>query len=458
MQDRGTDTPAVQAHGFRSADPPHRPAYVSRLAALPDAPEVLVIGAGAAGIGAARTLLARGVRVAVLEARDRVGGRAHTVALRGHALDLGAHWLHAGPINPLVALGRARGERLRRAPQDSHVWVDRRPGGPDAVRANARAFERADRAMTRGAAQPGSDRPASSALPPGLGPWGRRVVQVHGLVSGRPLSEVSLQDFPSLEYSENFFLADGYGSYLARLADGLPVALSTPVTRIDWSGERVRVTAESGAEYRARAVIVTVPLMVLRDGPTFSPPLPNAVQAAISGFSTGIYEHAVLHWPSSPFRGRDRLAAIHGGRRAPAGLLTRIDGTPFHYYELDRHEAAAIDAAGSGPDGVRRHVRAVLGAFFGRARLRDLTIPAVSAWRHDRWSLGSWAVVPPGHAPARQFLREPLAGTVWFAGEALSREQWGTVGGAYEEGTRAAGSVAEAVAGTLPERARASTG
>ncbi|MBE7197433.1 MAG: FAD-dependent oxidoreductase [Parafilimonas terrae] len=433
MQDatRGTSTP-------RSADPPERPAYRPRLAPLPEAPEVLVIGAGAAGIGAARTLVTQGVSVAVLEARDRVGGRALTVSLRGHALDLGAHWLHAGPINPLVALGRARGERLRRAPQESHVWVGRRPGRADEVRANARAFARADRTMTGGAALPGEDRPAASALPPGLGPWGSRVAQVHGLVSGRPLEEVSLHDFPSMEYSDNFFLADGYGNYVARLADGLPVALGKAVTRVDWSGGRVRVETAEGAIYRARALIVTVPMMVLRAGPAFTPPLPNAVRAAIDGFSTGIYEHAVLHWPSSPFRGRDRLAAIHGRRRSPPGLLTRIDGTPFHYYELDLHEAAALDAAGSGADGVRRHVRAVLADLFGHHRVRDLSIPAVSAWRHDPWSRGSWAVVPPGHAPARQALHAPIGDTVWLAGEALSREQWGTVGGAYAEGMRAA--------------------
>ncbi|MCJ2059667.1 FAD-dependent oxidoreductase [Methylobacterium sp. J-048] len=432
-----------------SAEPARAPDYRPRLAPLPADPEVLVIGAGAAGIGAARTLVERGVRVAVLEARDRIGGRALTVSIRGHALDLGAHWLHAGPINPLVALGRARGERLKLAPQESHVWVDRRRGRPDEIRANARAFDRADQAMTRGAARPGPDRPAGIALPPGLGPWGARVAQVHGLVSGRPLGEVSLHDFPSLEYSENFFLAGGYGSYLARLANDLPVALSSPVARIDWSNKRVRVETADGTEYRARAVIVTVPVMVLRDGPSFSPPLPNAVRAAIDGFSTGLYEHAVLHWPSSPFRGRDRLAAIHGSRPSPAGLLTQIDGTPFHYYELDVHEAEALDAAGSGPDGVRRHVRAVLAEQFGRARLRDLTIPAVSAWRHDPWSRGSWAVVPPGHAPARETLHAPLADTVWFAGEALSRLQWGTVGGAYEEGTRAAADAAERIrAGT----------
>ena len=439
----------LQPFGAEAGQAPHAPDFTPVLVAPPASPDVVVIGAGAAGIGAARTLLARGLSVAVLEARDRVGGRAWTVALRGHAIDLGAHWLHAGPINPLVALGRARGERLRRAPQEGHVWIGPRRALPDEARADARAFERADRAMTLGAAAPGADRAAASALPAGLGPWGARVARVHGLVSGRALGEVSLQDFPSLEYGDNVFVAGGYGNYLARLAAGLPVALSTPATRIDWSGAGVRVETAGGESISARAAIVTVPMMVLRDGPAFTPPLPNAVRAAIDGFTTGIYEHAVLHWPSSPFRGRDRLAALHGGRRAPPGLLTRIDGTPFHYYELDIRDARAIDAAGSGADGVRRHVRAVLAERVGRARLRDLSIPVVSAWRHDPWSRGSWAVVPPGHAPARGFLREPVAGKLWFAGEALSRLQWGTVGGAFEEGARAADAIAERIrAGT----------
>ncbi len=414
----------TQAFGVATSQVAHAPDFRPALAPVQTSADVVVIGAGAAGIGAART-----------------------VSLRGHAIDLGAHWLHAGPINPLVALGHARGERLRRAPQESHLRVGHRRALPEEARASARAFERADRAMTLGAARPGPDRPSAAALPPGLGPWGARVARVHGLVSGRTLDEVSLHDFPSLEYADNVFMMGGYGAYLARLAAGLPVALRRAVTRIDWSGTGVRVETGGDAGVSARAAIVTVPMMVLRDGPAFDPPLPNAVRAAIDGFTTGVYEHAVLHWPSSPFGGRDRLAAFHGGRRAPPGLLTRIDGTPFHYYELDIREAEAIDAAGSGADGVRRHVRAVLAERVGRARLRDLSIPVVSAGRHDPWARGSWAVVPPGHAPARAFLRQPIAGKLWFAGEAASRLQWGTVGGAFEEGARAAEAIAERIRG-----------
>ena len=421
-----------------------RPSMTPRLPPLPTDPDVVVVGAGAAGIGAARTLVAAGLRVAVLEARDRVGGRAFTATLRGRALDLGAHWLHAGPINPLVGLAQARGEPIARAPQDGHGWVAGRPARAEERRAAIRAFDQADRALTVAAAAPGPDRPAASALPRTLGPWGSRIALVHGLVSGRPLEEVSLQDFPSMEYGDNFFLRGGYGAYLSRLAHDLPIALDTPVTGIDWSGDGVRVAAANG-RFTARATIVTVPMMVLRGGPTFTPDLPPAMRAAIDGFTPGIYEHAVLHWPSCPFRGRDRLANISGVRRNPPGFLARIEGTPFHYYELDIGAAAAIDALGGGADAARRHVRAVLADQFGRARLRDLSIPALSAWRHDPWARGSWAVVPPGHAPARETLQHAVGDRIWFAGEALSRLQWGTAGGAYEEGTRAARAVAERI-------------
>ncbi|SFK67636.1 flavin monoamine oxidase family protein [Methylorubrum salsuginis] len=418
------------------------PTVPPRFAPLPSAPDVAVIGAGAAGIAAARRLIARGLSVAVLEARDRVGGRAFTTALRGHPIDLGAHWLHAGPVNPLVALGHARGEPLRRAAQDGHLWVGRRRGRTAEQAAFGRAFDVADRAMTL-AAGLREDGPASSAVPPSLGPWRERISLVHALVSGRPLQEVSLHDWPSLEYGDNFFVSGGYGAYLARLALDLPIRLSAPVAALDTTGPGVAIRLDDGGTLGVRAVIVTVPIPVLQRSVRFEPPLPARTRGAIDGFLSGTYEHVVLHWPSAPFCGRDRLASIVGGRHKPPGMLTRIDGTPFHYFEIDTAFARAADALRAGPDAERRLARAVLAEHFGHRALRDLAIPAVTGWRHDPYAAGSWAVVPPGHAPARAILGEPVADRIWFAGEAHSRQQWGTAGGAFEEGGRAAEAVAD---------------
>ena len=197
-------------------------------------------------------------------------------------------------------------------------------------------------------------------------------------------------------------------------------------------------------------------MMVLgaEDAPDFSPALPPEIAGAIRGFTAGVYEHVVLHWPSLPLAGADRLLALAGGRHRPPGLMTRVDGAPFHLFELDWPTAAAIDAggggAGEGEDRARRYARAVLGEHFGRGRLRDLSAPAVTEWRHDPWSRGSWAVVPPGHAGARETLHQPVGERLWFAGEALSREQWGTAGGAFAEGERAADAVAAQLGAPRP--------
>lgn len=399
--------------------------------------DVVVVGAGAAGVAATRRLLAAGLSVAVLEARDRVGGRAVTVALRGHPIDLGAHWLHSGRINPLVSLGHERGELLRPAPQESYLVIGRRMARPAERAAFNHAWTRADWALTQ-AARSGADRPAAGALPL-LGPWRERIATVHGLLAGRPLIEASLRDVPDMEYGDNFFIAGGYGAYVARLADNLPIRLEATVRTIDWFGPGVTVTSDAGG-LRARAALVTVPMPVLQSGAIrFSPPLPGPMLDAVHGFLPGTYEHVVLHWPGSPFAGADRLASIIGGRFKPPGLLARIDGTAFHYFELDHPTAERLDRRGA--DAARRFARAVLAEHFGRGALAGLTIPAVTDWRGDPLSLASWATVPPGRYAIRDDLKAAIGERIWFAGEALSRRQSGTVGGAWQDGERAADAI-----------------
>jgi monoamine oxidase len=427
-----------------------RPVFTPPLAPLPLAPDVVVVGAGAAGIAAARRLRAAGLAVAILEARDRIGGRAVTVALRGHPVDLGAHWLHAGPINPLVALGRERRERLYRAPPTGHLIVG---GRPRDRRELDRAFDLADRAMTH-AAQAREDQPAARVLPP-MGFFGARVAAIHGLVSGRPLSEVSLHDFPSMEYSDNVFIKGGLGAYVARLAAGLPVRLCAAVTAVDWSGKGVTVTGGAGA-LPAKAVLITVPMTLLKDGAIrFTPALPEATATAIGGFIRGVYEHVVLNWPRAPFRGADRITHLVGAPRDPPGLLTFIEGAPFHLFELDSRSAESLD--GRDAQAPARLARAVMAAHFGARAVRAIDVLTATAWRHDPWSRASWAVVPPGLAPIRDALRAPVADRIWFTGEALSRAQWGTVGGAWQEGERAADEIVAALAGQAPRGARVST-
>ncbi len=399
--------------------------------------DVAIVGAGAAGIAAARRFVAEGLSVAVLEARDRVGGRAVTAVYGGHPIDLGAHWLHAGALNPLVSLGRARGEPIRRAPAGSHIVVDGRFGGREVRDANGRAFDRVDRAFAA-AARAETDSSLAAALPP-LGRWRGPTASTFALVSGRPLQEVSVQDFPSAEFGDNHFIRGGYGAYLARLAAGLPIALGCPVERIDWSGRGIVLTTPQGS-VAAGAVVVTAPLAVLAAGVVqFSPELPDAPAAAIAAFLPGTYEHVVLNWSDAPFKGADRLAKLVSDR-ASYGLMTRIDGGPFHYFELDHTSAAAL--AERGPMARARLVRARLAEQFGSRALARLRVLAVTDWVGDPWSRSAWAVAPPGQASARDTLSQPVGDRIWFAGEANVRSMWGTVGGAWQAGESAAAAIA----------------
>jgi hypothetical protein len=179
---------------------------------------------------------------------------------------------------------------------------------------------------------------------------------------------------------------------------------------------------------------VTVPTSLLRAGAIrFTPALPPAVSDAVGAFLPGAYEHVVLEWPDAPFTGPDRLAKIITPH-ASLGLLTRIDNGPTHYLELDYTTAASAPGAGRRARLARHFLKGV----FGASAIRNLRVLAATDWMADPWSLSSWSVVPPGHVPIRTALAAPVGERIWFAGEAVSRSLWGTVGGAWEEGERAA--------------------
>jgi hypothetical protein len=361
-----------------------------------------------------------------------------TAAFGGHPIDLGAHWLHAGALNPLVRLGLARGERLRRAPPDSHLVVNGRPASARDRALQAPGFDRMDRAISDAAR---AEQDVSlEYVRPALGRWGRALRQTFALISGRPLREVSAQDFPSEEFGNNYFVQGGYGAFLARLAAGLPVALGAEVQAIDWSGWGVVVEAQRGS-FRARAAIVTLPVPVLQAGVIrFTPALPHATEDAIGGFLPGTYEHVVLNWPGAPFRGPDRLAKL-SGPRWDLGMMTWMDGAPFHYLELDHETAAGF----RGPAEAARFARLRLREHFGGQALAGLRILTVTEWNQDPWARCAWAVVPPGRHRDRERLAQAVGDRIWIAGEATSRSQWGTAGGAWEEGERAADRVAAAL-------------
>ncbi|WP_203072520.1 flavin monoamine oxidase family protein [Falsiroseomonas ponticola] len=421
---------------------------------LPADPDLLVIGAGAAGIAAARTALEAGHRVVVLEARGRVGGRAVTDTARlGLPYDLGATWLHQAATNPLVPLAQALGvtlhdsDALRR--ERSQVGARALTAEEDA--AYAAAWTAAEARIEAAATDGGPDRSLAEGMG-ATGPWAPAIEGWQGdIISAAPAGRVSLHDFHANALEGGNRLPEGgFGALVARLAEGLPVVLDAPVTRLAWGGRQAVAEGPFGT-LRARAVVVTIPASLLAaEAIRFDPPLPAAVLQAAHDLPLGQVVKAGFRVAGGerfglpPFSSVDRLVA-------PGEPLVAMSLFPFGRPVISCHvggdAAAALEAEGDAA--VAAFMRAEIATRFGADALRCLVPgPIVSEWGRDPWSRGVYSYARIGRAAARAILAEPLAdGRLCLAGEATDQGMAGTVGGAWRSGVGAGRRAMAALAG-----------
>lgn len=400
--------------------------------------DVVVIGAGVAGLAAARRLLAHGRRIAVLEARDRIGGRVWTEPeCHGLPFDHGASFIHAEDQNPWTTIANRLGFATEVDPRRRQLFVD----GRRANSAELDAFlgARAD-ALQQVTAAAAGERDLSIAEALDLtGPFAPQAAVALGpWLLGVDNHEASARDFANAVTGADRLVPAGYGRLVEAYGRSVPVRLATPARRIEYRGRGVRVTA-ADATLRARLAIVTVPTGVLAaERLVFDPPLPAAKLHAIDGLPMGALAKVGLCFQGDPFglgdryylheRTADQRAALYLVR--PCGLdlvLTFIGGDLAR--DLERAGGAAAIAFATEP--LRR--------IFGRAVESRLRGGRHTCWGGDPWSIGSYAVARPGAAALREVLAEPLAERVLFAGEACASDGWSaTVAGAFRTGRRAA--------------------
>jgi len=414
---------------------------------LPSTVDVAIIGAGAAGLGAANALKDSGLSAIVLEARDRVGGRAHTIlAAPDVVFDVGCGWLHSADENSFVPIAEALGFEINR---DLPPWRERAYGKAfpqidraEFIRALEDFYDRAEDAAEI-VRRTGRDEPASRCLEPG-NRWNPMIDAISTYVNGSELDRVSILDMDAYEDSNiNWRVRRGYGALVAAYAAACPLTLNAEVTLIDHSGKRVRIETSRGT-LTADRVIVTVPTsLIANEAIRFHPELPAKVDAA-RGLPLGLADKVTLALDEPealPKEGNLRGATL---RREMGTYHLRPFGQPCIEGFFGGRFARQLEDAGDGAIAAAA-IDEIVG-FLGNDFRRKLKPLAESRWAHDPFAQGSYSHALPGHAGDRAVLAAPVDGRLFFAGEATSPNFFSTAHGARDSGERAAREVLQTLA------------
>lgn len=414
---------------------------------------VAVVGAGAAGIAAAATLDEREHEVVILEARSRVGGRLHSVDLAGAPVDLGASWVHGLDDNPVMPLLEEVGVASSAVADEWPALFGSEEGRLDeaAVAASAAAWERRRDDAASWAEDRDDDVDLATAIDRvgaplrGAAAWTQRS-ELHNEYGTDPdqLSAWWYDEGGTLGPRERL-VTGGYDRIARHFARGLDVRTNSAVTRIEHGGRQVRVHATGHPVLEVDAVIVTVPVAVLRAGAiTFDPPLPGRWRDALERVGMAHLEKVALRFEEDSFL--EDLDVL--------GVIDRdvVEEGIAEFHRLPRAEGAttllglvggeaAIDLVRRGPEAMRDAALDALRRIAGDA------VPRPVAWRASRWTSdplarGSYSYLRPGGSPdVRELLAEPFDGRLVFAGEAMDPTEPATVHGAIRSGRRAANLV-----------------
>ncbi len=394
------------------------------------------------GLPAWRRLFAAGHSVIVIEASNRIGGRAWTSGIAGMALDLGCGWLHSADRNPMVALAEAGGFAVDRVEAAWREQYRNLGFSRDDQHAAWAAWTGLEERLDK---QPSASDRVVDALEPG-NPWNAYLEALSGYINGVPLAEVSVADYLAYHRAStmlNWRVREGYGALIVALLPPVALRLATPVTAIDNRAKRVCLTTRDGT-IEAAAAIVTVSTAVLAEGAIgFTPPVDHHLEAA-ARLPLGLADKLFLG-----------LADGHGLEADSHLIGDPHSATTGSYYVMPFARpviecyfggagAEAMEEAGLAGafDFASDQLAALLGSG-ARAKLRLLT---GSCWRRTDHIGGSYSHALPGHASRRAVLAGPVDERLFFAGEATHPTDYSTAHGAWESGVRAADEVLAALA------------
>ena len=403
-------------------------------------PDVVVIGAGAAGLAATRNLLEAGFSVIALEAEQRIGGRAYTESETfGFPYDRGCHWLHHASSNPWIAYAMGNGFEVYADRGTEFILENGQPSQGDRLLEYYAALERILGAVwSKSRQKPDS---AVSTYFDNSDPWSATVEsKIINDWYGLELSEISTECFLLDDEENDWLCSQGFGSLVEHYGRGLPVRTGVHVKGIDWRGDTVRVETNEGT-LRTKAVVSTVSTGVLASGEIrFVPPLPIEKLESFHAFPMGSYNHIALRYSDDVFElGPDAYVIPVAASKRDAGLASNVSGKNLVMIyvggdlgrELERQGVNAAIDFGIG------YLDSLLGS---NTRKRFLT-GTFTRWGQNPWTRGSYAAAAPGGLALRDDLRRPVGSRLFFAGDACHPEGSSSAGRAFETGVEAATAV-----------------
>lgn len=414
--------------------------------------KVIVIGAGMAGLTAANKLRHHGIETVILEARDRIGGRTWTSHKLGIPFDYGASWIHGMQDNPIAELSQQLKLNTHECDFSNYLLFDRNhhPIAISDIEHFSSEFTQILHQAGAYARRAKQDIDLATALTnivstkkrPQL--WQDLYKARHmgiSLYIGADPNQISAREWDqeSILPGGNHILLSGYLPIVEQLAKSCHIELNTQVQHIIYEKNQVTVISNQGS-FQANAVIITVPISILKKNLiTFTPALPDFKKTALEHLEMGLLNRIALKFPKAFWPNKYQGIRVIPERKTIVPLFVN-----YHYFMPQPILIGMVsgDAAQQlellDDTEIIKYTMTGLKRYFGDAIPKPIAYE-ITRWQHDPFSYGSYSYLPVGSSGVDyQAMAEPVAGCLFFAGEASHQQYPGTTHGAYLSGMREA--------------------